>query len=160
MAGRFTLSIRSLIRLWQPRFCRTFGRFYNSLCMDLSKPIKPFFNFYEAHFFKDFLSSSLNLFIRRSSHSLRALPVKLTCLSSSEWNVWLRIPAIVSQSARDFDFLAETSVPSKISFEVVDHLKGAIFYKRALHKSMELVVVTNTCCWRHICFSIHCHNIA
>lgn len=105
-----------------------FGRFYNSLCMDLSKPIKPFFNFYEAHFFKDFLSSSLNLFIRRSSHSLHALPVKSTCLSS-ERNAWLRIPTIVSQSAGDFGFLAATSVPSMILFEAVGHLKGAIFYK-------------------------------
>jgi len=106
-----------------------YGRFYNSLYMDLSKPIKPFFNFYEAHFFRDFLSSSLNLFIRRSSHSLHALPVKSICLSS-ELNAWLRIPAIVCQCAGDFGFLSTaTSVASMISFDVVGHLKGAIVYK-------------------------------
>ena len=90
--------------------------------------MKPFFNFYETHFFRDFLSSSLNLFISRSFRSLHALPVKSTCLSS-ERNAWLRIPAIVYQSAGDFGFLAATSVASMISFEVVGHLKGAIFYK-------------------------------
>lgn len=105
-----------------------YGSFYTSLYMDLSKPLKPFFNFYKAHFFSNFLSSSLYLFIRRSSHSLHALPVKSTCLSS-ELNAWLRILAIVSQSAGDFSFLAATSVASMISFEVVGHLKGAIFYK-------------------------------
>jgi len=63
--------------------------------MDLSKPIKPCFNFYCS------------------------FRTKAVCI----------IPAIVSQTAGDFGFLSATSVASMISFEVVGHLKGAIFYK-------------------------------
>ena len=129
MAGRFTLSIlKESYKIITTTILQDFGRFYHGLYMDLSKPIKPFFNFYQVHLYRDFLSSSLNLFIRRSSRSLLALLVKSTSLSF-ELNAWLRIPAIVSQSAGDFGFLAATSVASMKSFQVVGHLKGAIFYK-------------------------------
>ena len=62
-------------------------RVYNSLYMDLNKPRKPFFNFCEAHFFRDFLSSSLNLFIKARANArnivgpslLRALAHHVVC---------------------------------------------------------------------------------